>query len=204
MRRTAQVLAPAVLVIVAGCAMLAPGGPPGSAASGPAPMNSTLERALGALELGHYRAAWTDLSSIYSEAGDAPEGRQALVALIAAEMDPRNPVRRLDVGANLALSGLQRPEPADWADPLLETFYLLALELGAQPPEAANAADTSTGRLLPHLPLAPVPARIQEAEAERLTLEERVSELEQQVAELGEELERKTRELERIRRTLRP
>ena len=58
-------------------------------------------------------------------------GQRAVLALAAASLDPRNPNRRIDMGATYAARYLNDNTKAAWTEPVGETLYLMALELGA-------------------------------------------------------------------------
>jgi chemotaxis protein histidine kinase CheA len=120
-----------LLGLLTGCASL-------QAGSGPDP-EERLARGLSALEQQDYRAAYDDLTWVYSHHWNEPLGRRALLALVAAELDPRNRSRRLGVGAELAAAHLRLVEAPQWTEPVAETLYLLALELGAAEERLARA-----------------------------------------------------------------
>ncbi|HEX6939712.1 MAG TPA: hypothetical protein VF158_09900 [Longimicrobiales bacterium] len=100
-----------------------------------------LAEGLAALERGDYRGAYEPLSWVYTRYAGEAIGQQALLVLAAAEMDPRNPSRRLAVGAELAGRYLRMRGIAPWTEPVAETMYLLALELGAAEQRAAEAEE---------------------------------------------------------------
>ncbi len=152
-----------------------------------------------ALSNGDYNTARTDLTWVAQHYASDDEGQRALLILAALEMDPRNPTRRTDVGADLAASFLRLPERDTWVDPVAQTLYLLDLELGAaeQRAEAAEAEQQRRQRELPKLPGPSVSARLRDVQAERDQLAKKVSTLEDQLAD-------KERELERIRKTIKP
>lgn len=129
-----SLMASALVLLAGGCASL-------QHAPGPSP-EERLEQGLAALERGDYRAAHEPLSWVYTHYADEPIGRQALLALVAAELDPRNPSRRLGVGADLAARYLRLPGAEPWTVPLVETVYLLAMELGAAEERVAVAEES--------------------------------------------------------------
>ncbi len=143
-----------------------------------------LQRALHAWRIGDYDAARGGLLEVYGGFADRPVGQRALLALAATEIDPRNPDRRLDFASAFAARYLREPDAPEWAQPLAEALYLLAVDLGGQ---AAGA--------VPVLPGPPLATRLRELEARGDSLEARVSALEHRLAE-------RERELERIRKTL--
>jgi hypothetical protein len=63
-----------------------------------------------ALDRGDYEAGYDILYPIYRRHWDAPIGQRALLALMAAEIDPRNENRRLWSTADMAAAYLQIPE----------------------------------------------------------------------------------------------
>jgi DNA repair exonuclease SbcCD ATPase subunit len=95
---------------------------------------------LAALEQQDYHTAHAHLAWLVSYHWHRPVGQRALLALAAAEADPRNPVRRLGVSAQLASDYLRLEETPDWLHPVMESFYLMTLELGAAEEEIAQLA----------------------------------------------------------------
>jgi hypothetical protein len=183
MRRT-TVLVAAVACMVTSCATAASIWSSKSA--------DRFEAGVRALKAGNYNAAHTDLGWVAQNFQHEQEGQRALLLLAGLELDPRNPNRRPEVGADLAAGFLRLPDREQWADPLATTLYLIGNELGARdstPPEKATE--------MPKLPGPTVNARIKAIEQERERLAKRVTALEQQVAE-------KDREIERIKKTIKP
>lgn len=119
------------LALLAGCASLPAIEAPDA--------DEHLALGLQALDRQEFPAAYTHLSWVATNHGDDDDGRQALLAMAAVELDPRNPGRRLDVGAELAARHLQLPDVATWSIPVSQTLYLLAHELGAAEERAARA-----------------------------------------------------------------
>jgi hypothetical protein len=157
-----------------------------------------LDRGLQALERGDFRAAHEALSWVAQHDADDSHGQRAMLALVALEMDPRNPSRRIAVGADVAANYLRLDTP-EWTKPLAQAFYLLGLELGAAEDRVERAereAERAAARL-PALPGPSVVARIRTIEQERERLARRVEALEKQLLE-------KEQELERIKKTIRP
>jgi hypothetical protein len=157
------------------------------------------EAGMRALGNGDYVAAHRELSWVAEHSAHKSEGQRALLVLASMEMDPRNPSRRTDVGADLAATFLRLPERDAWVDPVAQTMYLLGLELGAaeeRAQRAERAAETQP-RELPRLPGPTVNARIRAVEQERDRFAARVATLEEQLAA-------RERELERIRKTIKP
>ena len=153
---------------------------------------------LAALARGEYRQAYERLAWVTQHYGHEAIGQQALLAMAALELDPRNPARRMPVGADLAASYLRLPRKAEWTQPVAQTLYLLALELGAAEDRAERAQrQAERASRLPTLPGPTVSARLRTVEQERERLAKRVDTLEKQLAE-------KDQELERIKKTIRP
>ena len=152
-----------------------------------------------ALANADYAVAHRELAWVAEHFAHKSVGQRALLVLASMEMDPRNPSRRTDVGADLAATFLRLPDRDDWVDPVAQTMYLLGLELGAAEERAQRAerAAESQQRELPHLPGPTVTARIRAVEQERDRLAARVTTLEEEKATLE-------RELERIRKTIKP
>ena len=188
--KRASVWAVAVAGLLVGCATLK------------APFESRaearFEEGLTALGRGEYRIAHEHLSWVAQHHSRETYGQQALLTLAAMEMDPRNPTRRLGVGADLAAGYLRLPEKAGWTHSVAQTLYLLGLELGAAEDRAERAERQAerTARL-PNLPGPTVTARLRTIEQERDRFARRVDALEKQLAE-------KEQELERIKKTIRP
>jgi hypothetical protein len=185
-----SIWAVAIVGLLLGCATLK------------APFESNSEKrfqeALQALERGDFRGAQDGLAWVIEKDGNGRLGQQAMLVLAALEMDPRNPARRIAVGADAAASYLRLQTPA-WTQPLAQTFYLLGLELGAAEDRVERAereAERAAARL-PALPGPSVAARIRVIEQERDRLKGRVDVLEKQLLE-------KEQELERIKKTIRP
>lgn len=204
----------AALVAASGCAAL------GTADQAPDPAVQ-LEAGLAALEQGEYSRARSHFGWVYSTNWDRPVGRYALLALIAADIDPRNPDRRLDGAADLAARLIVSPDAPGWTGALAESIYLVALELGADEARLARAipadslapdplvlmiADTTApaplAARLPHFDGPTVPARLAAAAAERDSLLARIGRLEEAVAARDRQIREKDQELERIRKII--
>lgn len=148
-----------------------------------------------ALARGDFAAARSDLTWVVQNYGHEKEGQRALLVLAALETDPRNPNRRIDAGAELAASYLRLEKQDEWLQPIAQTVYLVALELGVAGQRVEEAVQRE--RELPKLPGLTVSARIKTVEQERDRLARRVASLEAQLAE-------KDRELQRIQKTIKP
>jgi hypothetical protein len=98
----------------------------------PRPYEERLERGVTALLSADYQAAYDDLAWVAATCPATEPGDQALLALLALELDPRNAQARPEVAADLAARRLTAGGNS-WVLPVVETFYLLALDLGAPP-----------------------------------------------------------------------
>jgi hypothetical protein len=188
--RRRGILVPAFAVLIVGCATL-------SSVFG-SNEKQRFEAGMRALGNGDYLAAHRELSWVAEHYAHKSEGQRALLVLASMEMDPRNPSRRTDVGADLAATFLRLPERDAWVDPVAQTMYLLGLELGAAEERAQRAERAAEAqRELPRLPGPTVSSRIKAVEQERDRLAAKVTTLEEQLAAME-------RELERIRKTIKP
>ena len=161
-----------------------------------------------ALTQGDFEAAHERLLEARETCGDALLGRQALLLLGALELDPRNPRRSPDQGAEHTARYLSYPETFPWTRPLAESLYLLALELGASKPETDVRGLAAAERAAPDCEVADRYS-VQAAAVELPTLNQpsvqtRVRALERKRAELERHLAELQGELERVRATLRP
>jgi hypothetical protein len=134
-------------------------------------------------------------------------GQTALLVLLAAELDNRNPDRRLWAAADMA-GRLLASEPKPWMVPVAESYYLLAMELGAAEEriaQAESARATAEARArLPSTTQESVPARVGRITSERDQARRQAEQLQQQLATRDRELRETRAELERIKRTIRP
>jgi len=119
-----RLLAGLTLVAATGCAS-APAGDPDVLPA------EHLTTGLVALEEADYNIAYDNLIEVRSVCGDSPLGQQALLVLAAAELDPRNPERQIELAAEFSAHYLGLPNRAAWAQPLAESLYLLSMEIGA-------------------------------------------------------------------------
>jgi hypothetical protein len=198
----------AVLLLVlialgsAGCAAVFGG-------SGPDP-RVQLQEGIAAVEARQFLRARGLLEPLVYEDPSGPVGQHALLVLIAAELDNRNADRRLWAAADMASRLLSQEQAESWMVPVTETYYLLAMELGAaeqriaEAESARAAAETRAARALPTLTRESVPARIARVNSERDQARRRAEQAEQQLAERDRELLQTKQELDRIRRTIRP
>ncbi len=203
------VLAVLAAALVAGCAATA------IAVDRPDP-DAVLSQAVRSAADGHFIEAHSDLSWVYTHYASRPVGRRALLALAALELDPRNPQQRLDVGAQL----LERFFDADslstvpaWERPVLETMYLLSVDLGAEEYRLARAhvvADSlqaagltpAANAARPTLPRPSMAVRLDSVVRASTVLKQRGDSLETRVKQLESQLGDARKELERIRKTL--
>jgi hypothetical protein len=188
---------PALLVLTvigtASCAAMQLGGAPDA--------QTRLQQGIEALGRNDFAGAQDNLRSVYQDHWSEPEGREALLVLTTAEIDPRNPSRRLWASAELAASMIKLQDGPTWTKPVGETLYLLALELGAKEEQITRAeAERDAAAALPTLDSPSVVARIGAIRAERDSLKRKADQLEQLVAQRDKELKEKTQELERIKK----
>ena len=146
-----------------------------------------------ALASGDFAKAHGELRPVAERRAGNDTGQRALLILSAIELDPRNPNRRPEVGADLAATYMRLPDRAEWLDGVAQTLYLVGVELGT----VEERVEQARQRALPRLPGPTVSARIRTVEQERDRLAKRVSTLEAELAE-------KERELQRIRKTIKP
>ncbi len=179
---------------VAGCAFAGRG-------SGPDP-ETRLHLGLTALAEQDLLTAQEHLEWVVRAHPTEDVGTRALLALIAAELDPRNPTRSLWTAADLAAQLLHAPETPDWTRPIGHTLYLVALELGANEDRIARTEAALDSAGLPDFNGLSVPAQLRAAQEERDRLQRQVDALQQQIASTRKELEEKTAELERVRKTV--
>jgi hypothetical protein len=186
---------------------------------------------VASLAAGDWAAGGEELARVYTNWADRALGLQALLALAAGALDPRNPERRPALAAELAGRYLAHAEAAYWSVPVAEAVYLVALELaeavpapGAELPPLALARGPAATRAedlreraaafravrrdavrlaeLPELRGPTVAARLQRAERERAGLATRVDELEQRATAAERELAARVRELAATRQEL--
>jgi hypothetical protein len=162
------------------------------------------------VEAQEYLRARGLLEPLFYEQPDRPLAHQAMLVLVAAELDNRNPDRRLWAAADMAERLLLLDTVDPWQIPLAETFYLLAMELGAaeqriaQAESERDAAEARARRSLPATTRESVPAQIGRITSERDQHRRRAEQLETQLAERDRQLRETRQELERVRRTIRP
>lgn len=136
MTRFKLLLALALSLGIGGCAAVQPEPPPENDVA------RRFERGLAALDAGHYRESFDDLSWVYSHCTGHEAGARALAGLAAIELDPRNDLARPALGVELLGELLDGPEPPRWLRPVIEIAYLESLALGA-PAEADLSADVA-------------------------------------------------------------
>jgi hypothetical protein len=178
-----------------------------------------LAHAAAALEAQNYVRARELLEPVYYQHWREPAGQQALLMLIAAELDGRNPNRRLWAAADMASRLLEIPQVEPWTVPVAESYYLLALELGAAEERAAQAetaradaeeravrAERAAGpsRRLPTTSRESLPTQLRRMNENRDQLRRQVDQLQQEINERDRELRETRQELERIKKTIKP
>jgi hypothetical protein len=192
---------------VAGCASLGLGVPSAEEAS--------LEAGLAALAAGEYATAYEHLTWTARTHPDEKEGQRALLALAAAELDPRNPARRLWATVDLATQYLELPGAPAWTRPLAESMYLVATELGAAEDRAARAEAAAARAQHENRRLrfqgATVPERLREvagardaALMERNELRTQLDGMERTLVVRNDSITALNKELERIRKLIKP
>lgn len=142
MMRPNHLLVAAVLLGLGACSALQPAEPLERDAT------YRLDRGLLALEGGKYREAFDDLAWVEAHCAGHVRGGEALVALAALELDPRNRGNRASLGTDLLGRVLRQPASPDWVRPLVETAYLMALSLGAPPAPDLMGAEAPLGDTL--------------------------------------------------------
>lgn len=137
MKAPKRLLVPALVATLTACATLMPDRPPEQNAE------FRLDRGLSALQAGLFAEGFEDLAWVYSHCSGRQAGSQALNALAALELDPRNRAARPAVGAELLGRVIQDPGAPDWVRPLAATAFLAGLALGAPHPgeDAATGED---------------------------------------------------------------
>jgi hypothetical protein len=175
-----------------------------------------LEAGAAAVVAQEYLRARGLLEPLYYARPHEALGQTALLVLLAAELDNRNPDRRLWAAADMAGRLLAAETAESWMVPLGETYYLLAMELGAAEEriaaaesarataESARATAEARQRQLPASTQESVPARVGRVTTERDQARRQVEQLQQQLATRDRELRETRAELERIKRTIRP
>lgn len=193
-----------IVLVMAGCATLR------GVRGGPSP-ESELMRGLSALRAQQFDTARLVLEPVYRMNWQEDVGQQALLALAAAELDPRNPTRRLWAGAELAGRLLSIEQAPAWAAPVAETLYLMAMESGASEAELDKAREaramaedeaSAARRTALRLTGESFPAQIRKLNDANAALDKKVDQLQRSLAAREKELKDATSELERIKKTL--
>lgn len=104
-----------------------------------------LEQGSRALDAGDFREASEIFRYLAARCHSGEAGESAVLALAAAELDPRNPSGSPAAAAQLAARYLQIPSPPPAGLAHARTLYLLALELGAPPVREPFAPVLLTG-----------------------------------------------------------
>lgn len=113
-----------------------------------------LDRGLAALDAGEYREAFEELAWVYTHCPDHSRGSEALVAMAALELDPRNDAARPGVATDLLGRVIREATSPEFVRPLAESAYLMARTLGAPPapswvaPEAMEADAAPAGQVV--------------------------------------------------------
>jgi hypothetical protein len=188
-----------VIACLAGCAALFEMG------AGPHP-DRIAERGLAALERGDFEEGIADLEWVSAHFPERASGRYALLALAAAELDPANPQRRADVGAELLASFRALDEKPLWTVPVANSLRGLVLEL-RDTQERARVAERAAARAERSAREAAERARAaarqaSQAESRQASLGSRVADLERELAHSRQQLARTREEVDRMRRTL--
>lgn len=100
-----------------------------------APPESRFLEATVALEHGRFEEAYWEFQALAEQCESGKWGRRSVLLLAAQVMDPGNPLRFPDAGAQLAARYLQVPAPSISTEALARSLYVHALELGATPVE---------------------------------------------------------------------
>jgi hypothetical protein len=164
------------------------------------------ERGLASLERGDYESAIADLEWVSTHFPDRTAGRYALLALAAAELDPANPGRRPDSGAEALARFRAMDDNPPWTVPVASSLRGLALELSATA-DRARAAEATAARAERTARQAESRAReaaraASQARAQRESLGSRVVQLERELAVTRRQLAQSRGEVERMRRAL--
>lgn len=141
--RAKPLLTVALLLGTASCTMVTTATPPERDA------DVRMDLGLAALENQQFRAAFDELSWVYTQCAGYERGVQALVGLAALELDARNEAGRPGTGAELLARLITEPGQPDWLRPLTESSYLMALALGAPAVGQAGAAPDTGAAVTP-------------------------------------------------------
>jgi hypothetical protein len=198
---------PVLLVLAvafAGCAVL------GRGAKVPGP-EAELQRGIAAAQAQDYVKAREILEPLYRAHYMDETGRQALLALTLAELDPRNSGRRLYAASDFATTLLNAQLISPWEKAAAETLYLLSVELGGHEQEmdrveaAKDSAEHRADMLKATLPSSTReswPAQLRRIRDERDALTKRVETLQATIRTKDRELADAKQELDRIKKTL--
>jgi len=172
-----RLLAVVACTAVLGCASMHR---PGRVAVAPA-----RDRAQRALDAGNHTAAIAELLLVAGRCPATAAERHALLTAAAVALDPTNGSRQVELGASLSARYLAiAPSDDSNGRPVARAFYLIALELGAEPVTAPGCVSTDSAAAV--LPRSDAPS-----------MPDRIRVLERELARLREELVR-------IRKTLEP
>lgn len=130
-RTAAMAVVGPALVVAAGCgALRSPGSAPEAA--------ERLRAGAAALEEGDFTAAVADLRWAAVRCAAGRYGRNALLMLAVAHLDPRNPSRAPSLAAEYSGQYLLLAETPPELRSVARAVYLLALESGGRPPGAGS------------------------------------------------------------------
>jgi len=174
-----------ILAILAGCVQ------PRTDTPTPEP---NLGHGLDAWRNGDHTSALGEFALLATLHPGTRTGEQARLLAASIELDPRNPQRRLDMGAAILADAIAAASDSSHSRPLAETLYLLALDVGAQPPEPDESLPAFPGTTL----ASRVRSLLDELEARRHEIER----LQQELKQKDQEIQKLSNELERIRKTL--
>lgn len=146
MSRLTRPLALALLLSGGGCATLQPAPPAERDAA------LRLDLGLAALHDGQHRAAFEELAWVMTHCPDREAGLYARYALVALELDPRNPDGRPEVGMQIISELILETSTPEWLLPLANTTYLLGLGLGAPAPDVEGPVEDPAEDLPEELP----------------------------------------------------
>ena len=88
---------------------------------------------VSAVATGHPDVGYVLALATLERCGTGPLGQQALLMLAAAELDPRNPDPHLSLAHEALALALAATDESSWSRILVESLYLVALQLGARP-----------------------------------------------------------------------
>lgn len=118
------------VALLPACALAGPPGAPSEHAA----RERAFADGVAALDRADFEAAKVRLATVAAICPVDDMGYRSVLLLAAAELDPRNALRRANVAAELAAFQLARASTSDaWVPALAREIYLLALDFGARP-----------------------------------------------------------------------